>query len=448
MQSSRNDNDSGKNDRSLRWYGVITLFVIVAISYVDRINIAVLITDAAFLSHVGLAATDRVSQGLLATAFMLGYGVSAFVLTPFCSALFGVRRSLVYGLILWGVVTWASPMFHSYGLLLASRVLLGVSEGPLFSLASAYIKAHFRSDENGKPNAFVNMGTGLGLAIGYPLVGWLLTQFAWDSSFHVLGVLNIVLGIPLVLAFVRMPAGHADGVKPSSFGEAMSRVGGIVKGALHTRHLFLITLLTSAALAYLWGSSNWLPTYLREARGFSMREMGWLASLPQYATVLAVFVGGVLIDKVGRERVPFIFMGASVGVALSVLMAINARDPYAAACCLVAANFFWGLQSPAIPSTVQYCSRPEHTASAFGVTNGVGSLVAGFMPALMGGVIGAMSHGVGVSPAASAASSASGFFAGFALLIGTQIVVFGCGFMLWLRDRSHGAHTVSGSQLS
>ena len=113
--------------KNLRWYGVITLFLIVAISYVDRINIAVLITDADFLRHVNIAPDDRVRQGFLATAFMLGYGISAFVLTPFCSALFGVRRSLIFGLVLWGVVTWASPLFHSYGLLLASRVLLGVS---------------------------------------------------------------------------------------------------------------------------------------------------------------------------------------------------------------------------------------------------------------------------------------------------------------------------------
>ncbi|MDP9996270.1 MFS family permease [Variovorax boronicumulans] len=434
--------------KHLRWYGVATLFAIVAISYVDRINIAVLITDAAFLNHVGLAANDRVSQGLLATAFMLGYGVSAFVLTPFCSALFGVRRSLIYGLILWGVVTWASPMFNSYGLLLASRVLLGVSEGPLFSLASSYIKAHFQSHENGKPNALVNMGTGIGLAVGYPLVGYLLAQFQWDTSFHVLGIMNIALGIPLVLAFVRMPLGKEDAARPSSLREAMARVGAIVKGALQTRHLFLITLLTSAALAYLWGSSNWLPTYLHEARGFSLREMGWLASLPQYATVLAVLVSGVVIDKIEREHVPFIFMGASVGVALSVLMAINAHDPYAAACCLVAANFFWGLQSPAIPSTIQYCSRPEHTASAFGVTNGAGSLVAGFMPALMGGVISAVSHGSSASGTATAsAASASGFFAGFALLIGTQVIVFGCGFVLWLRERTRVASSAAHSQV-
>jgi hypothetical protein len=98
---------------------------------------------------------------------------------------------------------------------------------------------------------------------------------------------------------------------------------------------------------------------------------------------------------------------------------------------------------------VQYCSRPEHTASAFGVTNGAGSLVAGFMPALMGGVIGAVSHVSGTaSTAAASAASASGFFAGFALLIGTQVVVFACGLLLWLRDRMHGAAAVSGSQLS
>jgi len=306
-----------------------------------------------------------------------------------------------------------------------------VSEGPLFSLASSYIKAHYENHENGKPNSFVNMGTGLGLAIGYPFIGFLLANFHWDTSFYVLGLVNILIGIPLVLAFVRMPQSYVALKKPESVGAALSQVGDIVKGALHTRYLVLITVLTAAALAYLWGSSNWLPTYLKEARGFSLKEMGWLASLPQYATVLAVLLGGMIIDKIERRHVPFIFMAASAGVALAVLTAIEVTNPYAAAYSLIAANFFWGLMSPAIPSTVQYCSRPEHVASAFGVVNGTGSLVAGFMPALMGGVIGAVSAG----GAAGSAASASGFFAGFALLIGTQVVVFVCGFILWVRER-------------
>ena len=411
------------DSRAARWWGVVTIFLIVAISYVDRINISILITDRDFLDHVGLAANDRVRQGLLATAFMVGYGISSFVLTPFAAALLGVRRSLICGLLLWGVVTFASPMLSSYGLLLASRVLLGVSEGPLFSLAASYIKAHFESRENGKPNALVNMGTGLGLAVGYPLVGYLVAGHDWATSFHVLGLINIVLGIPLVLAFVRMPRPNAA-APAAGAAQAVRQVGQIVRGALQTRHLLLVTVLTAAFLAYLWGSSNWLPAYLREARGFSLREMGWLASLPQYASVVAVLVGGVLIDRVARRHVPLIFVVGGIGVALAVWLAIAVQDRYAAAFTLIAANFFWGLMSPAIPSTVQHFARPEHVASAYGVVNGTGSLVAGFMPAVMGSVI-----------AAVPAGSAAGFFAGFGMLIGTQVVVCACGLLLWWLER-------------
>lgn len=414
-----------KDSRSLRWWGVITLFVIVAISYVDRINISVLITDRDFLAHIGLTADDRTRQGLLATAFMVGYGVSSFVFTPFCAALFGVRRSLIGGLMLWGVVTFLSPTMSSYGLLLASRILLGVSEGPLFSLAGSYIKAHFESRENGKPNSLVNMGTGLGLAVGYPFVGYLVAGHDWQTSFHVLGLVNVALGVPLVLAFIRMPKVETGMAPPRSAGHAVAQVGQIVRGALQTRYLALVTLLTAAFLSYLWGSSNWLPAYLKESRGFSLREMGWLASLPQYASVAAVFVGGMLIDRIERRRVPLIFVFGSLGVAMAVWMAIHMQDRYGAAYCLVVANFCWGLMSPAIPSTVQHCARPEHVASAYGVVNGAGSLVAGFMPAIMGAVIGWTSGAAG-----------GGFLAGFGLLIGTQAVVLLCGLVLWRRERA------------
>ena len=411
-----------KDSRSMRWWGVISLFIVISISYMDRINISILITDHDFLEHFGLAVSDRTRQGLLATAFMVGYGVSSFVLTPFCAALFGVRRSLFAGLLLWGVVTFLSPTMNSYGMLLASRILLGVSEGPLFSLAGSYIKAHFESRENGKPNSLVNMGTGLGLALGYPFVGYLVVGHNWETSFHVLGLINVALGIPLVWAFIHMPKVETGMAKPQSLGEAVGQVGTIVRGAMHTRYLWTITILTAAFLSYLWGSSNWLPAYLKESRGFSMREMGWLASLPQYASVAAVFVGGVLIDRIERRKVPLIFVFGSLGVAAAVWLAIHMEDRYAAAYCLIAANFCWGLMSPAIPSTVQYCARPEHVASAYGVVNGVGSLVAGFMPAIMGAVIGALSKQGGVS---------AGFLAGFSALIGTQIIVMLCGLYLW-----------------
>lgn len=412
------------NTRNQRWLGVATLFLVVAISYVDRINIAVLITQNDFLRHLGITVHDRGAQGLLATAFMAGYGLSAILFTPFCAALFGVRRSLIYGLCLWGLITFVSPWFNSYGMLLTSRALLGFAEGPLFALGSSYIKAHFDSGESGKPNALFNMGTGLGLAVGYPLIGYTVALLDWESSFHLLGLLNVLLGVPLVLAFVRMPLSYAALPRPESPRAALATVADLFRGAFHTRHILTMTLLTAAFLAYLWGSSNWLPAYLQQARGFSLREMGWLASLPQYAVVLGVLLGGLLLDLTPRRRVPLIFIFASMGVALAVLLAINSADRYTAAYCLTAAGLCWGLQSPAIPSTVQYYSRAEHVACAFGITNGVGGLTAGLMPVLMGWLI------------SLSGDSGGGFAMGFASLIGTQVVVIACGLALLRGDQT------------
>jgi len=417
------------NERQFRWFGVVTLFIVIAISYVDRINIAVLITDIEFLQHIGLAKDDRASMGLLSTAFMMGYGLSCFVLTPFCAVLFGVRRSLLAGLCLWGVVTFLSPWMESYGMLLGSRILLGVSEGPVFALANAYIKAHFASHENGKPSSLVQMGTGCGLAIGFPAISLLLANFDWQTSFYVLGVCNILLGIPLVLAFIHMPKLPIQEQKPESVKQAVSQVAGIVRGALQTRNIFLIAIMSASFLSYLWGSVNWLPSYFRDVHGTTVREMGWMASLPQIFEIMAVFAGGAIIDRIQRHNVPLLFVGSGLGVAFFIWLTIQmpAGHPYEAVACLVAANFCWGAASAGFPSTVQHFSKPEHVASAYGVTNGTSAIVAGLMPAIMGSVINWGSE----------FSDQAGFYAGFGVLIGSQLLVMVCGLILWMRERAY-----------
>ena len=413
--------------RSARWFGVVTLLVIVAISFIDRMNIALMVTDAHFLQHFGLAAEDRASQAALSTAFMLGYGLSAFVLTPFCAALLGVRRSLILGLVLWGGVTMISPAFDSYAMLLLSRVLLGVSEGPLFGLASSYIKAYFEGHENGKPNSLVNMGTGLGLAIGMPLISSLIATLDWQGSFHVLGLINLLIGLPLVLAYIHMPKLAVYQQRPGSVRDMVAQVRQIFSGALQTRYLLMITVLTAAYLAYLWGSVSWLPTYLKEARGFALREMGWLGSLPQYALIIGVLISGFIIDHIPRRQVPLIFVVGSIGVAIAILTALNVTDKYMAVLSLVVAGVFCGIQTPPLPSTVQYYSQPQNVASAMSITNGTGALVSAFMPLVMGKVMMLMSD--------SGASQHASLSAGFAVLIGTQLVILVCGWALWLRER-------------
>lgn len=401
-----------------RWLGVFSLLIIVLISYIDRVNVSVLITDHAFTEHFGMTG-DRVLQGALMTVFLVGYGIAAFALTPLYESALGVRRGLLVSVATWSLLTLVSPYaFAALGLVVI-RFLLGTAEGPLFSLKTMYIRDRFADHEVGKPNAISSMGVSLGTAVGLPLVTFLVYHFDWRSSYLLLGLLNAVVGIPLIVLFIRVRRRNATAApdeRAPATGWSLRNTWATLRTALRTPKLVWILLIEIATLAYLWGSSSWLPSYLLEEQHFSLAQMGVVSSLPFLMSLGSGFLGGYLIDRLRPVWVPALFVVGSIGTALSVVVVISMHTPWTAVVGLVLANGFWGLQAPAIPTLIQHHARPGTVGTAYGVINGVGNLVSAFMPALMGVVIGA--------------GGAHGFAAGYSLLIGTQAVTLSCGTIL------------------
>ncbi|MET8474441.1 MFS transporter [Streptomyces sp. NPDC006422] len=392
-----------------RWAGVLSLLVIVLISYVDRVNVSVLITDKAFTDHFGITG-DPTAQGALSTVFLVGYGIAAFVLTPFYETSLGVRRGLVVSVALWSLMTLLSPYALGALTLTVLRALLGAAEGPLFSLKTMYVREHFAPHEAGRPNAVSSMGVSLGTAAGLPLITWLVYRFDWHTSFIALAALNAVIGLPLILLFVR-----GRGVR----GAERPGFGATLKGALRMPRLAPILVIEIATLAYLWGSSAWLPSYLLRERHFSLSAMGIVSALPFLMSLVSGFLGGLVLDRLPRRLLALPFVVGSAGTAVCVLLVAGADSDGLAATGLILAGGFWGLQGPAIPTLVQHCAPAHFVGSAYGVVNGVGNLVSAFMPTLMG--------------AAIAASGGHGFGAGFTLLAGAQALTLLCGAWLLLR---------------
>jgi len=124
--------------------------IIVSIAYMDRINVSLMITNADFLHVFGLE-NDRVAQGRLVTVFLFGYGISAWFLTPLFESRWDVRAGLLVSIMLWVIFTGASALTTSVLLLLGWRALLGIAEGPLFSLKTMYVSENFAPDQVGKP---------------------------------------------------------------------------------------------------------------------------------------------------------------------------------------------------------------------------------------------------------------------------------------------------------
>jgi predicted MFS family arabinose efflux permease len=413
-----------RTDDSDRWFGVLALLIIVAISYIDRVNASVLITDRAFTDHFGMTG-DRVTQGALTTTFLVGYGIAAFFLTPFYEVVLGVRRGLLVSIAVWAAVTLISPYALSAVMLLLLRFVLGTSEGPLFSLKTMYVRQHFADNEVGKPNAVSSMGVSGGVAIGIPLITWLVYSWNWHSSFIVLALLNAVVGVPLIYLFInRGPS------RTLALSHNLSRKTGrhsvreTVRLAFSTPYLMAILAIEVATLAYLWGSSSWLPSYLLQAEHFSIANMGIVASLPFVTAVVSGFIGGYIIDKLPSRRVPLIFVVGSLGTAASVLLLVNSHTTGPIALSLIASQAFWGLQGSAIPTLVQHNSPKAAVGSTYGFINGVGNLVSAFMPLAMGAVIG------------GGTTTRGGFVAGFILLAGTQLVTLCVAIYLLYRNRA------------
>ena len=397
-----------------RWQGVIALLLLIIISYVDRVNISVMILNPEFAAHFHLN-ENRMLQGMLMTCFLLGYGLSALILTPLIESRLNYRQGLLSSVAIWALVCAVSPLLGSLLGMLIARIVLGVAEGPLFSLKTRFISDSFAADEVGKPNAVTALGVSLGLAIGFPLVTWLMAHVGWMGSFYALALLNLLLGGGLIWRFLPAPVVNERRAKP-----------GIIKTftlAWRTPLLGWILVVEIATLSYLWGSSAWLPAWLRDEHHFSLQATGLLAAVPFLLSLGSKFLGGVLLDKMRPEQAPVLFIIGGLLTALSVLALMLSHQQAMLALFMLAANVFWGLQGAAIPAVVQHHAPREAVGSAYGIVNGIGNICAAFIPLLMGMVM----------------KSAGSVSSGFSVLVVSQLMTLCAGGVLLLRMRRAAA---------
>ena len=400
-----------------RWQGTIALLLLIIISYVDRVNISVMILNPEFAAHFHLN-ENRMLQGMLMTCFLLGYGLSALILTPLIESKLNYRQGLLSSVAIWALVCAVSPLLGSLLGMLIARIVLGVAEGPLFSLKTRFISDSFAADEVGKPNAVTALGVSRGRAAGFPLVTWLMAHVGWMGSFYALALLNLLLGGGLVWRFLPAPVVN----------ERRARPGMITTLTLAWRTPLLgwILLVEIATLSYLWGSSAWLPAWLRDEHHFSLQATGLLAAVPFLLSLGSKFLGGVLLDKMRPEQAPVLFIIGGLLTALSVLALMLSHQQAMLALFMLAANVFWGLQGAAIPAVLQHHAPREAVGSAYGIINGIGNICAAFIPLLMGMVM----------------KSAGSVSSGFSVLVVSQLITLCAGGMLLLRMRRAAAVSV------
>ena len=307
-----------------RYFVYIGIFLLVALSYIDRINLSVAAKPIA--ATYGLT---PVQMGFIFSAFLWTYIVC---LIPLGVAVdrWGSRLVTAFCLFLWSAAGAMTGAATSYTGMFASRLALGVGEAATYPAGGRVIRLWAPASERGLASSLLNSGSYAGLAVGAPLIGWIVTVFGWRASFFVTGAIGMVLSIFwYVLYSAPEKAGWlgADersrilserNDKPARDAEAPASIGVLLRSP--TMWGLAVSQGCAVYTSYLFVS--WLPSYLSDVRHLDVLRSSVFTAVPYAVAVPLSIAFGALSDRLlqrsgtalgGRRRVvACALLGASV----------------------------------------------------------------------------------------------------------------------------------------
>ncbi|MBS7542827.1 MFS transporter [Ancylobacter oerskovii] len=387
---------------SRRWIVAAVLFLSVLAGFFDRISIAVLFTNTDFQAAMGTG-FDPTRLGLLMTAFVIAYGFSNVFLSTLVD-LFGPSRMLYLSIVLWGVFMALMGGVGSFTAMIVLRALLGVAEGPQFSIANSLVARWFPPHLRARGNSIWTIGSPLGSAIGFPLTTWLVISYGWRESFFVLAAFNILAILPLALLFVRDNAkGMEAAPVPVVSGPQPSYRESVRLFASDWR-FWLIVVSSCGTLIYLWGLNSWLPSYLIHQRHIAPDKAGLYAALPFLSVFLGQIGGSYLSDRLGKRA-----LVAGLGLAMAGVFMYFVSfmpSPQTTALMLSLSGLCWGTVTPVSYALILDVVPRGALATAVGLKNGLSNLAGALAPLVMGVIV----------------SRTGSFDAAFLVLVGSSII--------------------------
>ncbi|SAL23604.1 major facilitator transporter [Caballeronia sordidicola] len=283
----------------LRW-GIVSLLVapITFVMTLDRA--AMTIAAPTIQKELGLS---LVEMSVILTVYFWAYALGQ-VPAGRMAERHGSRKVLFGTSALWSFMMILTPLGTGFNWLVGCRALLGGAQSADWSSGVLAVKRWFPKNERAKGNSFLLGGLYLGPIVSAPLTAWMILQFGWHSVFYVFGAIGMLLGVAWWFGYRDVPAKHPlIGNEEAAYiaaGQTEAEVvakGVFLKCLKHPRfwlfgvQYFLLVLIQSFY-------TTWLPTYLMRARGLSLKSMGFAASLPWIAVFVAVFVAGIVCDKI------------------------------------------------------------------------------------------------------------------------------------------------------
>jgi sugar phosphate permease len=363
---------------------VLWLTVIVyMITYMDRICIGHAASE--IRKEFGF---DVVTMGWIFSGFNWSYALFQ-IPGGWLGDRFGPRRVLTAIVLWWSAFTAVTALAVGRSSMFAFRFLFGLGEAGAFPTATRALSHWLPASERGFAQGITHSGARLGAAITPPIVVFLITALGWRSVFYIFGLVGVVWALYWYWYYRDRPEQHAavNAAELAIIREqkdlgapvSVERVRVPWREILSSFNLWLICLMYFCYAYSLWIYLTWFPTYLQEARGFSLRQMGFWHMVPLIAATIGDTVGGWFSDHLARRtgnlrlaRRAVAIVGFGVA-AVCIVPGTLADDRYVSIAFTTVALFFLEL-TVGVSWAVAMDVGPEYAGSVSGVMNMCGNL--------------------------------------------------------------------------
>jgi MFS family permease len=389
----------------VRWTSVApTLLIVWIVSMFDKSNISIVIANPAFLREMHLAGQTEL-LGWLVGGLFISYGLAA-PLWGWAVTRYGPRIAAIAGLVIWSLTCFWSGLSQSYGMLLASRIGLGIGEAACYPITLALVANWFALRERGKATSYWWIGTMIGPMLTGLVVTTLILTVGWRGQFFALGLLALLVPLPMVWFLVRdRPQQHpavnraeAELVERGAIENNADAPGRILKTVdpfWRNHRFWLLTIAISANAIFFWGWSGWLPTYLRTARHFTFSTSGYLTFVIYGFAVLTILIMGRVSDRVFR-RAPFAGLGWAAAAVLLIAAAF-APSPALSVVLMICALCAQQVGISCAEMLMHSVVGTDEMGPSQGVRAFVTQMVGAFSPVMIGYLL-ALTHGAFIVP--------------------------------------------------
>ncbi|MDW6003299.1 MFS transporter [Vibrio mangrovi] len=389
--------DSPKKMSRYRYFIVIVMMITVGVTYVDRANISILIANSEFLTSMGIESSG-VQKGLIMSLFLFAYAFANFLISPLADV-FGARKTICAAILLCIGSMFLGGVASVFTLILLSRVLVGLGEGTQYPIVAGVVRNWFPKKERGRANAVWGIGTTIAPALSMPFFAWLIDDYGWHSAFWACLILNVI-AMYLVWTYLRdtpQQSKYVNELELTYIEEDQEKQTSIDKKSQTQEKETLFQRLSHFMLDYrywilvawyigimmnVWGLMTWLPSYLKEGRGFSWTTMGWLASLPFILGIGVKIFAGWAIDVTQRSGI--FCMLAAIGAGLGIYLSAIIENNWASALLICMAQGCMYMGAPASWTLLQGIVPEKSMSAASGIMIGIATVAGALSPTILG----------------------------------------------------------------